>query len=79
MTVNHFILFQVARTCYALNVAEQEKSDYCTLYNGYLWKLSGYAKGNISNKWTRRWFCLKKNNCLYYYKTDSVRGCHTNI
>ncbi|CAH0564680.1 unnamed protein product [Brassicogethes aeneus] len=43
------------------------------MYSGYLWKLSGYASGNMTNKWIRRWFCLKQNNCLYYYKTDSEK------
>lgn len=40
--------------------------------SGYLWKLGGYASGTPTNKWIRRWFALKKDNCLYYYKTDSV-------
>ncbi|ERL86061.1 hypothetical protein D910_03475 [Dendroctonus ponderosae] len=64
------LTLEVARTSYALNSAK-ELSDSYTLYSGYLWKMSGYAKGNTTNKWTRRWFCLKKDNCLYYYKTDS--------
>ncbi|XP_044253197.1 uncharacterized protein LOC123004146 [Tribolium madens] len=62
---------EVARTCYALNSPHDEHST--ALYSGYLWKLSGYASGNLSNKWIRRWFCLKQNNCLYYYKTDSEK------
>nr|CAI5843591.1 unnamed protein product [Callosobruchus analis] len=63
---------EVARTCYALNTSKEDlHSTNNTLYNGYLWKLSGYASGTTTNKWIRRWFCLKQNNCLYYYKTDS--------
>ncbi|RZC37286.1 uncharacterized protein BDFB_008219, partial [Asbolus verrucosus] len=63
---------EVARTCYALNTNQDEHSS-AALYSGYLWKLSGYASGTVSNKWIRRWFCLKQNNCLYYYKTDSEK------
>ncbi|XP_063916393.1 uncharacterized protein LOC135132287 isoform X3 [Zophobas morio] len=63
---------EVARTCYALNTPDDEHSS-SALYSGYLWKLSGYASGTITNKWIRRWFCLKQNNCLYYYKTDSEK------
>jgi hypothetical protein len=62
---------EVARTCYALNSPQDEHSSVA-LYSGYLWKQSGYASGAATNKWIRRWFCLKQNNCLYYYKTDSV-------
>lgn len=63
----------MARTCYALNTYENETNTTNNpLYSGYLWKLSGYASGNLTNKWIRRWFVLKENNCLYYYKTDSV-------
>ncbi|CAH1984285.1 unnamed protein product [Acanthoscelides obtectus] len=63
---------EVARTCYAISTSKEElHSSNNTLYNGYLWKLSGYASGTTTNKWIRRWFCLKQNNCLYYYKTDS--------
>ncbi|XP_060522574.1 uncharacterized protein LOC132699725 isoform X3 [Cylas formicarius] len=64
---------EVARTCYALNTAKEEHSNSGALYNGYLWKLSGYASGTTTNKWIRRWFCLKQNNCLYYYKTDAEK------
>jgi hypothetical protein len=41
------------------------------LYSGYLWKLGGLSNGA---KWVQRWFCLKRDNCLYYYKNDTVRG-----
>jgi hypothetical protein len=67
----YILSFQVARTCYALNSPQDEHSSVA-LYSGYLWKQSGYASGAATNKWIRRWFCLKQNNCLYYYKTDSV-------
>ncbi|KAJ8935782.1 hypothetical protein NQ318_018409 [Aromia moschata] len=60
---------RVARTCYMLNTPKENSS--VALHSGYLWKLKGYASGTTFNKWIRRWFCLKENNCLYYYKTDS--------
>ncbi|KAL1497002.1 hypothetical protein ABEB36_008034 [Hypothenemus hampei] len=64
------LTLDIARTSYALNTVKQQP-EIGILFSGYLWKLSGYARGNTTNKWTRRWFCLKKDNCLYYYKTDS--------
>ncbi|XP_076262632.1 uncharacterized protein LOC143197764 isoform X4 [Rhynchophorus ferrugineus] len=67
------LTLEVARTCYALNTSNDEHTDNHGCYSGYLWKLSGYASGTMSNKWIRRWFCLKQNNCLYYYKTDSEK------
>ncbi|XP_078584372.1 uncharacterized protein LOC144866688 isoform X4 [Branchiostoma floridae x Branchiostoma japonicum] len=33
---------------------------------GYLHKLSG---GRVGKQWRKRWFVLKKDNTLYYYKT----------
>lgn len=67
------LTLDVARTCYAINTTQDEKIYFNALYSGYLWKLSGYASGISTNKWIRRWFCLKQNNCLYYYKTDSEK------
>ncbi|XP_030759239.1 uncharacterized protein LOC115884730 isoform X1 [Sitophilus oryzae] len=67
------LTLEVARTCYALNASTEEQADTNASYSGYLWKLSGYASGTMTNKWIRRWFCLKQNNCLYYYKTDSEK------
>ncbi|XP_056629965.1 uncharacterized protein LOC130440701 isoform X2 [Diorhabda sublineata] len=60
---------EVARTCYAL-CPQKEEDNSTILHSGYLWKLSGYASGTSTNKWMRRWFCLKQNGCLYCYKTD---------
>ncbi|KAL3272794.1 hypothetical protein HHI36_014254 [Cryptolaemus montrouzieri] len=64
------LTLEVARTCYAVNTAQDAHSTPA-LYSGYLWKLSGFASGISSNKWIRRWFVLRQNNCLYYYKTDT--------
>ncbi|KAJ6649060.1 Sesquipedalian-1, partial [Pseudolycoriella hygida] len=35
------------------------------LYSGYLWR-----QGPNNQKWVRRWFCLRPDNCLYFYKTE---------
>lgn len=65
-------MFQVARTSGVLSPVSADVHGGEPLYSGYLWKLGGYASGTPSNKWIRRWFTLKADNCLYYYKTDSV-------
>lgn len=62
----------MARTCGVLSPTSAEVHGGTAICNGYLWKLGGYASGTPSNKWIRRWFALRKDNCLYYYKTDSV-------
>ncbi|XP_017781519.1 PREDICTED: glutamate receptor-interacting protein 2-like [Nicrophorus vespilloides] len=64
------LTLEVARTCGVLSPASAETHGGSPLYSGYLWKLGGHASGTPSNKWIRRWFSLKKDNCLYYYKTD---------
>ncbi|XP_058794212.1 uncharacterized protein LOC131665948 isoform X2 [Phymastichus coffea] len=38
------------------------------LYSGYLWRKS--MSTSARDKWMRRWFALRRNNCLYFYKTD---------
>lgn len=53
------------------------------IMTGYLWKKSQSASrgaaimdGSIgdvtANVWYRRWFALKRDNCLYYYKNQDV-------
>lgn len=41
---------------------------------GYLWKKSQSASraDEASNIWYRRWFVLKRDNCLYYFKNQDV-------
>lgn len=35
--------------------------------------VSGYLnKKGINGKWHQRWFALKKDNCLYYFKSQMV-------
>lgn len=65
------LILEVARTCDVLNPESAEVHGGQPLYCGYLWKLGGHASGLPSNKWVRRWFSLKSDHCLYYYKTDS--------
>ena len=36
---------------------------------GYLWKLGG---SSVFSNWRKRWFVLKHDNVLYYYKTKEV-------
>ncbi|KOX72565.1 hypothetical protein WN51_02094 [Melipona quadrifasciata] len=65
---------EVARTCNVLapRVARpgtKEGSDEVPLCSGYLWRKS--ATSSNTDKWVRRWFALRRDNCLYYYKTDA--------
>ncbi|CAH1180412.1 unnamed protein product [Phaedon cochleariae] len=62
---------EVARTCYALEDPPTESDCAKTLHSGYMWKMNGFASGKMTDKWIRRWFCLKDNSCLYCYKTET--------
>ncbi|XP_041450683.1 uncharacterized protein LOC111080405 isoform X2 [Drosophila obscura] len=61
---------QVARTIGVL-MHEQLEPPSEPIFSGYLWRQSGQAKGAPNaQKWVRRWFSLRPDNCLYYYKTE---------
>ncbi|XP_044589725.1 uncharacterized protein LOC123268575 isoform X1 [Cotesia glomerata] len=67
---------EVARTCNVLapRVARSPKeSGDVAVYSGYLWRRATTVNpaGIATDKWVRRWFALRRDNCLYYYKTDS--------
>lgn len=63
---------EVARTIGVLSPNGTDSSSPA-LYSGYLWRQGGQASGTTaSTKWVRRWFCLRPDHCLYYYKTDAV-------
>jgi hypothetical protein len=54
-----------------LKQPKQESS----VYSGYLWRKArsiASASPALQDKWVRRWFTLHRDNCLYYYKTDTV-------
>ena len=46
---------------------------------GYLWKMSrGGGKLDVAgassrSRWMRRWFVLRADSCLYFFKTEHVR------
>ncbi|CAH0694541.1 unnamed protein product [Spodoptera exigua] len=60
---------EVARTCEVVASLAHEGGP-AALYSGYLWRAAP-ARPHHPPRWTRRWFVLKRDNCLYYYKTDS--------
>ncbi|XP_031355100.1 uncharacterized protein LOC116179448 [Photinus pyralis] len=64
------LTLEVARTCGVLSPAPGEVPIEIPLFAGYLWKLGGYINESSTTTWVRRWFVLKKDNCLYIYKND---------
>lgn len=68
LLISIFLTLKVARTCGVLSPVSADASENEPIYSSYLWKLSS----SPTNKWIRRWFVLKKDNCLYFYKNDAV-------
>lgn len=77
---------EVARTCDVLaprvTRSGQKENIEVPLYSGYLWRKATATTsttsttsinftGSLTDKWVRRWFSLRRDNCLYYYKTDT--------
>ncbi|XP_031788431.1 uncharacterized protein LOC100678108 isoform X1 [Nasonia vitripennis] len=68
---------EVARTCNVLapklarDGGPKEARPEPALCSGYLWRKSRTGPGQTQDKWVRRWFALRRDNCLYYYKTDT--------
>ncbi|XP_014468959.1 PREDICTED: uncharacterized protein LOC106741436 isoform X2 [Dinoponera quadriceps] len=64
---------EVARTCNVLaprlaRTGAKECAEEAPLCSGYLWRRSATSS---ADKWVRRWFALRRDNCLYCYKTDA--------
>lgn len=66
---------EVARTVGQI-ASESIDATTPSLYSGYLWRQGSQpSKENDpqqSKKWIRRWFSLRPDHCLYFYKTDTV-------
>lgn len=60
---------EVARTMGAISQAA-DVSIMKTLFTGFLWRRSQMTTTDPP-KWVRRWFCLRSDQCLYYYKHES--------
>lgn len=77
-TVSDVLEISVARTA-AIIASESTESGTPSVCSGYLWRLN-QAQANVagggelkkSQKWVRRWFQLRPDNCLYFYKTEGV-------
>jgi hypothetical protein len=62
---------EVARTMNAFSPVTELPSSAVgstqTLFSGFLWRRSAHAEC----KWIRRWFCLRTDQCLYFYKNET--------
>ncbi|XP_022254842.1 uncharacterized protein LOC106470527 isoform X2 [Limulus polyphemus] len=62
------LCLELARTCHLLTPDERQPSQHALL-SGFLQRLS--IDGD-TRRWCRRWFVLKTDNCLYWYKTPQI-------
>ena len=60
---------EVSRTCHVLAPVLHD-SPPPPVYSGYLQRLS--ARSVTGRKWCRRWFAVKLDGVLYWYRTDKV-------
>lgn len=68
---------EVVRTCNILappvpRSGSKDGPPEAPLCSGYLWRKANSSNSSTSDKWVRRWFALRRDNCLYCYKTDAV-------
>ncbi|XP_021703131.1 uncharacterized protein LOC5571525 isoform X4 [Aedes aegypti] len=56
---------EVARTIGVLSPLEDTTINPA-IYSGFLWRLSSSS----TTKWVRRWFSLRPDHCLYFYKSE---------
>ncbi|EAL39618.3 AGAP008221-PA, partial [Anopheles gambiae str. PEST] len=56
---------EVARTIGMLSPLD-DGSSHPSIYTGFLWRYC-----SSGGKWVRRWFSLRPDHCLYYYKSDA--------
>ncbi|XP_077541649.1 uncharacterized protein LOC144153792 isoform X2 [Haemaphysalis longicornis] len=59
------LVMELARTCHVLTPKVKE---FPAIMWGYLQRLSAAGRGG--KRWCRRWFVLKPDNRLYWYKND---------
>lgn len=62
---------EVARTINALSPLNEMPATVgmqSALYSGFLWRKAGNSE---ILKWIRRWYCLRSDQCLYYYKSEA--------
>lgn len=79
--------------CSSLDVALVRLDDtFRIIHSGYLYKLSRSSATihtdavdpnnqttSIERKWSRRWFVLRADACLYFFKTDKVRMINKSL
>lgn len=70
---------EVARTVGQI-ASESIDSATPSLYSGYLWRQGSHTnhqddEPEKNKKWVRRWFVLRPDHCLYFFKNEMVVLC----